>query len=206
MTQISKLPQIDGTRTKFTITLNAVFTWSIFFPMPVGPQEAIVAPATMVAGSATLANLPTATVSSLVTGQGVSGYGIPDGTTISAIPSTSSVTLSAEATQSGAANGVTFTPLPLDLTGIAFRQQIRASASDETIYADLSTDNGLLINGGASGVLAGYVPPSALKGLEPAVEIDLVTDIVATADDGGPVNLMGLTAPASVVVRRGVTR
>lgn len=206
MTQISNLPQIDGARTSFTITKGAVFSYSIAFPSPLGPQLPLVAAATMTSGSAILSNLPAATVASLVTGQPVAGYGVPAGATIAAIPSTTSVTLSAAATQSGAAIGVTFQPLPLDISGISFRQQIRTSAGDPAMFLELSTTNGLLVNGGTSGVLACLVPPAALVPLPLATaDAPLATDIVVTAPDGGPINLMAQSGPASVTVLQAVT-
>lgn len=209
MTQIFNLPQIDGSQTVFTVTKGSVFSYSIVFPNPFGPQVPLVAAATMSAGSATLSNLPTAIVASLVTGQPVSGYGIPAGAVIAAIPTATTVTLSIAATQSGALVGVTFQVLPLDLTGISFRQQIRQTADPGDTWAiiELSTANGLLISGGTSGTLSGLVLPSALTALPIApVGAPLVTDIVATASDGGPINLMAQNGPASVVVLQGVTR
>lgn len=211
MTQISNLPQIDGTRTSFTITKNARFQFSIFFPFPAGPQVPLVAAASMASGSATLSNLPAATVASLVTGQVVAGYGISAGTTIAAIPTTTSVTLSAPVTQSGASIGVTFQPIPLDITGISFLMQIlRAPRSDlgsGDLMLELSTDNQRLLNGGSSGVLVGNVDESALLALPLSADAaGFPTDIVASAPDGGPVNLMGSSGPASVLVLPGVSR
>ncbi|KTS09742.1 hypothetical protein SB2_11855 [Methylobacterium radiotolerans] len=207
MTQIFNLPQIDGTRTTFVVAKDSVFQFSIPFPYPAGPQLILVAACAMTAGSPTLANLPAETVSSLVTGQPVAGYGIPVGTTIVAIPTTTSVTLSSAATQSGASIGVSFQPLPLDLTGISFLMQVRRVAGDEFPLLIMSTDNGLLINGGTSGVLAINAPPSALAGLPlSTAAMPLVTDISATASDGGPINLMAQSGPASVVVQQAVSR
>jgi hypothetical protein len=207
VTQISLLPQIDGARTAFAFVKNAAFTYSFVIAAPSGPQVPLVATASTTAGSATLSNLPAVTVTSLVTGQKVSGYGIPAGATITAIPSTTSVTLSANVTQTAAANSITFQVMPLDLTGISFRQQIRATASDTGVLLEMSTDNGLLINGGTTGVLSAYVPASSLGALpETTGGSALVTDIVATAADGGPINLMALSGPASVTVTAGVTR
>lgn len=206
VTQIANLQQIDGTRTSFMITKNAIFAYALVFPSPLGPQVPLVAAATM-NGTSTLSNLPAATVASLVTGQPVSGYGVPDGTTIAGIPSATSVLLSQATTQSGAAVGVTFQVLPLDITGIDFRQQIRSSAGDPQPMLDISTANGLLVSGGPSGTLAASVQPDLMAALPLTSEAGpLVTDIVASAPDGGPVNLMALSGPASVTVLSGVTR
>lgn len=207
MTLIYRLRQIDGPRTSFTITKGAAFQYAFAFPDQVGPQVPIVAAPAMAAGSPTLSGLPEETVASLVTGQPVAGYGIPQGTTIVGIPSTTSVTLSANATQTGAAVGVTFQPVPLDLTGIYFKQQIRPSASNALVLLEMSTANGFMVNGGSSGVVGAYVPPSALDRLPLAdPSRPLVTDIIATASDGGPINLMAQSGPATVSVLAGVTR
>jgi hypothetical protein len=213
VTQISNLSQIDGARTSFTITRGAVFQYAIVFPDPLGPQVPLIATAAMTAGNPTLSNLPAATVASLVTGQPVVGYGIPTGTIISAIPNATSVTLSQAVTQTGGTIGVTFQVVPLDITGISFRQQIRRTAeiTDASVLLDMSTDNGRLINGGSTGVLAAHIDPqsdpSAFNGLPVTGHgTSLVTDIVASASDSGPVNLMGQSSPASVFVLSSVTR
>jgi hypothetical protein len=207
VTQIASLPQIDGTRTAFTIAKNARFQFSIAFPYPAGPQVPLVAVCAIVAGSATLSGLPVGTVAALVTGQPVAGYGIPAGAIIAAIPTTTSVTLSAAATQTAAAIGLTFQPLPLDITGISFLMQVRTAATNAGVYLEMSTDNGLLINGGTSGVFGGDASPDELARLPlTAAGTTLVTDIVATAADGGPINLMAVSGPASVTVLPGVSR
>ncbi|MGU3387298.1 hypothetical protein ACLBYG_22500 [Methylobacterium sp. D53M] len=209
MTQILNLPQIDGSRTSFTITKNSVFTFGIAFPYPAGPQVPLVAACAMTAGSAILAGLSTQTVASLVTGQPVAGYGVPAGATISGIPSSTSVQISAPATQSGALVGVTFQPLPLDITGIAFLMQIlrapRDSSGSGNVLLEASTANGRLINGGTSGVLSGSVGQDAVAKLPLSAAPSFVTDIVATASDGGPINLMAASGPASVVVLPGIS-
>jgi hypothetical protein len=206
VTQIANLPQIDGMRTAFLVAKNARFQFSIAFPYPAGPQAPLVAACAITTGSATLSGLPASTVSALVTGQPVAGYGIPAGTTIAAIPSTTSVTLSAAATQTAAAIGLTFQPLPLDITGISFLMQVRTAATNAGVYLEMSTANGLLLNGGTSGVFGGDVLPSELASLPlTAPGTTLVTDIVASAADGGPINLMA-NGSASVTVLPGVSR
>ncbi len=207
MTQIANLPQIDGARTAFTITKNARFQFSIALPFPAGPQIALVAICGMAAGSATLSGIPDGVVAALVTGQPVAGYGIPDGTVISGIPTATSVTLSNTASQTAAAIGLTFLPLPLDLTGISFLMQVRAASNAAAVYLEMSTDNGRFLNGGTSGVIGGDALPDELASLPlTAAGTSLVTDIVATAADGGPVNLMAMSGPASVTVLSGVSR
>lgn len=209
MTQILNLPQIDGSRTSFTITKNSLFSFGIAFPYPAGPQVPLVAACAMVAGSAILSGLSAQTVASLVTGQPVAGYGIPAGATITGLPSATSVQLSAPATQTGALVGVTFQPLPLDITGIAFLMQVlrapRDSSGTGNVLFEMSTANGLLVNGGTSGVLSGSAGLAVVGKLPVSQAAGFVTDIVATAIDGGPINLMAASGPASVIVLPGVS-
>jgi hypothetical protein len=207
MTQISNLPQIDGVRTAFTITKNARFRFSIAFPYPAGIQTPLVVPCAISAGSAMIPNLPVETVASLLTGQPVIGYGIPAGTVIEGIPTPTSLTLSNPATETAGAVSLTFQPLPLDITGISFLMQMREAATNAGVYLELSTANSRLTNGGSTGVLAADVPPEDLVGLPlTGSGSALVTDIVATASDGGPINLMAASGPASVSVLPGVSR
>lgn len=94
----------------------------------------------------------------------------------------------------------------VDLTGVAFEMQFRATEASDDILLIASTGNGLLVNGGASGKLSVIVEPDAfgnVMSLLPAGG-SLVTDIVATAD-GHRRNLCQ-SAPINIIVRRGVTR
>jgi hypothetical protein len=43
---------------------------------------------------------------------------------------------------------------PIDLTGCQAKMQVRPSANSETVYLELSTDNGGITLGGATGVIA----------------------------------------------------
>ena len=89
---------------------------------------------------------------------------------------------------------------PADLTGIAFRAQMRSAPGDPTIWLDLSTDVGGLVNGGATGVLSIFAPAAMTRFVPPG---SYVLDIVAEAG-GDIVNLCG-ASPFTVAVTQGVT-
>ena len=88
---------------------------------------------------------------------------------------------------------------PIDITGIAFHLQMRPAAGSPEIDLDLSTANGALTNGGATGVLSLIAPVAALQEIAPGA---YVADLVATAD-GATINLCG--APFAVTIAGGVT-
>jgi len=89
---------------------------------------------------------------------------------------------------------------PLDLTGIAFHMQVRLASDETQIGLDLSTDNGLLINGGTNGLLSWLVPAAQLAQVAPGAYL---ADLVAAAD-GAIVNLCQ-SGPLTVTVSAGVT-
>jgi hypothetical protein len=89
---------------------------------------------------------------------------------------------------------------PLDLTGIAFHMQVRLASDETQIALDLSTDNGLLINGGTNGLLSWLVPAAQLAQVAPGAYL---ADLVAAAD-GAIVNLCQ-SGPLTVTVSAGVT-
>jgi hypothetical protein len=89
---------------------------------------------------------------------------------------------------------------PLDLTGIAFHMQIRLASDATQIALDLSTANGLLVNGGTNGVLSWLVPAPATQQIAPGA---YVADLLAIAD-GAVINLCQ-AAPLAVTVSKGVT-
>lgn len=89
---------------------------------------------------------------------------------------------------------------PVDLTGIAFRCQVRAAGGGNALFLDLSTANGLLINGGTNGTLSFAAPVASTKVMPPGAYI---ADLIASGD-GAVVNLFSAT-PAAVNVTVGVT-
>ena len=201
MTQISNLPQFDGAQSVFTVVKNAGWYDTILFCAPGSPplQTGVGA---LTAGSTTLSALSGAALAAIVPGQAVTGFGIPPGTTVAAIPSATSLTLSNPATATDVLASLSIQPIPLDISGIAFEAQVRNSADQPGVLLDLSTASGSLVNGGPTGQLAFNVAPAALSGLAAKT---YVTDLVATAD-GRTLNLFQTNGPASVIVRQGVTR
>lgn len=91
------------------------------------------------------------------------------------------------------------TSVPVDITGIAFRSQVRSNADSAVMVLDLSTDAGTLYVDGPSGRLEWRVPRSSMSALSGGY----VTDIVAMAD-GVTRNLC--PSPLSLTVERGITR
>lgn len=89
---------------------------------------------------------------------------------------------------------------PLDITGIAFRQQWRLASNAEDIGLDLSTGNGLLVNGGVTGTLSWLVLAETAKTIPPG---SYLGDLLAEAD-GAVVNLF-VAAPLGVTVNGGLT-
>jgi hypothetical protein len=91
---------------------------------------------------------------------------------------------------------------PLDISGITFRMMVRVSADNAIALLDLSTDNGLLVNGGAAGTLKWAVPRALTSMVPPG---PYIADILAS-DETGVVNLFQDNGPAQVTVNRGITR
>ncbi len=89
---------------------------------------------------------------------------------------------------------------PLYLTGIEFRMQVRLASDPTQIALDLSTDNGLLINGGANGLLSWLILAPQAAQIAPGA---YVADLLAIAD-GAQINLCQ-AAPIAVTVTAGVT-
>jgi len=97
---------------------------------------------------------------------------------------------------------------PIDLTGIAFRSQIRPSAADPTVVldaqtsnwtsADITSPNGWLVSGGTAGSLSWAIPQSKIGALPNSA---LVTDILARADGH-----FALVGTGSFTVAKSVTR
>jgi hypothetical protein len=95
------------------------------------------------------------------------------------------------------------TGIPINLSGIDFRGQLRLSAADLTNQLEFSTMNGLLLNGAAAGTLTFAVPYTSLqKFIAQSYVLDLLAiDSVASIQ----INLFE-TAPAPVTMLQGVTR
>jgi hypothetical protein len=90
----------------------------------------------------------------------------------------------------------------VDITGISFFMQVRG-ADLTAIWLALSTANGLLINGGATGLLSWIVPASMTRLLQAYAGLVGVADLLAEAD-GVTLNLCGGT-PLNVSIGGGIT-
>lgn len=90
---------------------------------------------------------------------------------------------------------------PIDLTGIAFRSEVRSTSADAHVVLDISSEAGSFVVDAASGRLSWAVP----RAMVPRVAGDYVTDIIAIAAvDGITRNLC--SSPLPVTIMRGVTR
>jgi hypothetical protein len=94
------------------------------------------------------------------------------------------------------------TGAPVDLTGISFKAQLRASAADAKVALEMSTDNGMLVNGGIAGTLTQAVLAAKTRGLPSPCVFDM---LAIDAAAGIVINLFE-AAPATITVLRGVTR
>jgi hypothetical protein len=204
-TNVLNLAKFSSAST-FAIAKNSDWLDSIFFAAPGSPAASVSASAVLIAGTNVITIASTA---GLIGGQPIGEIpGIPPSTYIGAVFSPTQLTMvdaigaPVNATLSDAAAGVTFLPLPLDLTGITFKANLRTTVDDVGVQLALSTDAGTLINGGKSGVLSFNVLATspALVGLNPQ---NYVIDILAEAD-GHTINLFP-QGPATLTVSRGVT-
>lgn len=89
---------------------------------------------------------------------------------------------------------------PIDISGIAFRLQMRRDAGSPVVAISGSTTDGRLVNNGPTGVLEMRFPVADLIHMVPG---SYVADLIAGAD-GVTVNLC--PDPITVEVRQGVTR
>ena len=91
----------------------------------------------------------------------------------------------------------------IDITGIAFRGQIRSSVGDAKVWLEVSTSDGTLLNGGATGILTLAVSVAKTQTITPGA---YVFDLLAI--DGGVVVTVNLfqAAPAQITILQGVTR
>jgi hypothetical protein len=101
------------------------------------------------------------------------------------------------------------TSTPLDITGIDFHAELRASVGDANNLLDMQsqgltvTGTPQLINGGSNGTLFFSVDVSLVKKLKPAV---YVMDIIAIDHETGMVRSLCEGSPIQVTVLQGVTR
>ncbi len=97
-------------------------------------------------------------------------------------------------------NGQTL--IPLDLTGITFRGQIRPSALSPVVLLEIGTDDSTLVNSGQDGKLTWNVFAIKFNGMEGGSG---VFDLLAFGD-GHTINLFQKAGPASVTINEGITK
>jgi hypothetical protein len=205
MTNILLLPQFDGSQSSFAVSTNSDWTDSIFFSAPGSPSAPINLVGQITSGSGTI--VVTSTIG-LVPGQPIyQSPGIPAGAYIGAITSATNLTMvngsgaGITATQSNGEAGLTFQPIPLDLTGIGFRAHVRNSVSGTQVFVLAQTSDNTMINGGTAGTLSFNVPYTVIQKMPPA---NYVMDILAIADSH-QINMFQKKGPATVTVSQGVS-
>ncbi|HEY8356696.1 MAG TPA: hypothetical protein VIL30_04465 [Ramlibacter sp.] len=89
---------------------------------------------------------------------------------------------------------------PVDLTGSAFRAQLRTTADTLAVALDASTSNGRMVIADApGGILSWNVAPEVLEDMEPGT---YVYDIVWTTPGG----VEDTIVDGTITLKRGVTR
>jgi len=205
-TNILQLPAFSGDGTSFAIATNADWLDSIFFISPQSPS----APITMV-GQLTMASNVVVVESTLglVPGMPISpmpaldplvAYFVGEISTTTQFKMVDQLGYAQNAKITDASAQLVFQPLPLDLSGIEFRAELRVSADSEQVLLSLQTSDSTLLNGGSDGTLGFNVASDKLQHLK---ERNYVMDIVAYAD-GHVVNLFP-AGPCTVSVTEGVT-
>ena len=206
MTNLLNLPQIPA-GTVIDIVSNADWNDQFFVPVP----GIAVAPFSL---TGALANgQPTFTVASsgaVLPGMLAAGFGIPANETVSGVTATT-ITLSANATITAPDATISFSPPPLDLTGISFSSKLRLNATSTAVLLSCSTAAGTMTNGGTTGTFGWSVPAAALLAapfpfLSVQGVLNCVVDILATDATGAVVNLCAENGPIAVNVTLSVTR
>jgi len=194
---------LSGTETSFAVANNGDWIDGMFFGAPGTSGAPFQVTGHIVAGTNVVESV--ASVGEVLPGMGIGQVpGIPAGAFVGDI-ATSSFTmvdidgnpLNATATAPVTLN---LEPLPLDLTGIRFKAELRATPGGNEVFLAADTEDGTLVNGGRTGVLAFSVPEAAMGRLNPG---DYVMDIVAEAD--GQIISLFPEGPCAVVVAEGVT-
>lgn len=154
--------------------------------------------------------LTVASADSVVPGMLALGYGLPMGVTVTAVSGTQ-ITLSAPATISAPNASISFVPPPLDLTGISFASQIRATVPANAIILSASTAAGTMTNGAAEGTFGWNVPAATMAAtpwptsLRQQGSESFYLDVVASDASGAKVNLCQ-AGPITLNVNLSVTR
>lgn len=203
MTNVLLLPTFSN-QSQFAVVNNADWNDGILFCAPTSPTIPIVQTCSLVQGSS---NVVCGTTTTLVSGMPIAvAPGIPGGAFVGSIIDLQDFTMvdvngiALNATMTQASINLTFNPIPLDLTGISFRAQVRAQANGNDVYLDISTNSGTMVNGGTDGVLLFKVSALSMSKIDAA---SYVMDILAFGD-GNTINLFP-QGPASLLVTQGIT-
>jgi hypothetical protein len=203
MTNVLLLPAFSS-QSAFAVVNNADWNDGILFCQPLSPSIPVVLVCSYTNG---LPNVNCGATGPLVTGMPIAvAPGIPGGAFVGPIIDTANFTMvdingiPLNATITEAAASLTFNPIPLDLTGISFRTQVRAMAGGNDVYLDISTGGGTMVNGGTDGVLLFKVPALSMSKINAG---QYVMDILAFGD-GNTINLFP-QGPAAITVNAGIT-
>jgi ribosomal 30S subunit maturation factor RimM len=207
MTNRSSIPPFDGANTTFAITFDADWNDQFFVGAPGFPGTPIEITGVL-DGTTVITGI--SSDAGIATGCLIVGVGIPNGTVVDELTGTT-ITMSEAATISAPDSTFYIFPPPLDLTGISFRCQLRTAIGAVSALIDLSTENGLMVNGGTSGLFGFQVPAATLRAStllnvvrQAGGQVDFVGDIKAF-DTLGSTNLCP-AAPFTVQVRQGITQ
>lgn len=205
-TNLLNLPQIPA-GTTIELVSNADWNDQFFVPVP----GFNIAPFSL--SGALAASSPTFTVASsddVLPDMLASGFGVPAGATVDAVTATT-ITLSENATITAPNASVSFSPPPMDLTGISFSSKLRINAISAAVLLSCSTAAGTMTNGGTGGTFGWSVPAATMlvapwPVLELQGTLDCVADIIATDATGATVNLCAENDPIAVTVNLSITR
>lgn len=206
MSNLFSLPQI-ATGTTITIASNADWNDTFYVPQPGFPAGNISITGTLSNSSTTVTAV--SSVSGLVPGDAVVGYGLPINTTITTVGTTTIVLSNMPTINITSAQLYVFPP-PLDLTGIWFSSILRPSVTSASALLLASTANGLMINGNTFGTFGWRVPAASLPAWPPALTsagtLSCFVDIQATDNTGAIVDMCVSSGPIPVTVLLPVTR
>lgn len=207
MTNLLNLPQIPA-GTSITISSNADFNKLFSVGIPNFASSPITVVGTIDGTTAVISGI--ASTAGIAPGMGVNGFGIRPGSVV-APGGVGSGTLTLNNTTTAAVAGlqITISPPPLDLTGISFNSMLRESVTSATVLIQMSTLNGLMVNGNQVGTYGWAVPAAKLPawpGLSSTGQLSLVLDVQATDATGAIVDLCTQNGPIPVTVMLSVVR
>jgi hypothetical protein len=201
-TNVLLLPAFSN-QSSFTVANNADWKDGIMFAAPGSVGAPITVTAALTQASATVI----ASTLALTPGMPIAiAPGIPGGAFVGSVfdaqtfqmVDSAGNPLNATLTDDNVA--LTINPVPLDITGIEFRAQVRALAGGNDVYLTADTADGTFVNGGTNGILLFQIPASSMNRVRAG---SYVMDIVAEGD-GNTINLFPV-GPAAVNVVQGIT-